>query len=272
MGYVFISYSRKDAVFVEQLSSDLRQAGVRIWRDVDSIAPGQDWALEIRHAVEGANVLLYVSSQNSSNSEWMAKELELGIQNSKMKVIPVVIDDEGSRRMPLFLYRIQWLDFRTNYEAAFQRLVAVLPEGVREDRPLQPAKPQSKGYVFISYAQEDTDFVIRLRDFLKDKGYGYWDYQDSDRDYHTQLFLELETVIKDASATLSVLSPDWKKSQWAAKEYLFSEEIGTPVFLLMARAMGPTLVTAGIPYIDFTHDEQQGFDKLDKELRRKGLI
>lgn len=86
------------------------------------------------------------------------------------------------------------------------------------------------------------------------------------------MFLELESIIREASATLSILSPDWKRSKWTPKEYMFSEEVGTPVFLLMARQMGPTLVTAGIPYIDFTKDEQRGFDKLDRELRRKGLI
>ena len=151
-------------------------------------------------------------------------------------------------------------------------MLARLPDSVQQNRPVKPEKPKSKGYIFISYAEEDTEFVTALRQFLKERGYGYWDYQDSDRDYHTQLALELEDVIQNASATLSVLSPDWKRSTWAAKEYLFSEQVGTPVFLLMAREMGATLVTAGVPYIDFVHNSEKGFEKLDKELRRKGLI
>jgi TIR domain len=151
-------------------------------------------------------------------------------------------------------------------------LLKRLPQTVFTSKPVKAQAPKSKGYVFISYAQEDTEFVEALRHFLKERGYGYWDYQDSDRNYHTRLFIELEDVIKGAAATLSVLSPDWKKSQWAAKEYLFSQEVGTPVFLLMARAMGPTLVTAGYTYIDFARDMDGGFSKLDKELRRKGLI
>jgi hypothetical protein len=53
---------------------------------------------------------------------------------------------------------------------------------------------------------------------------------------------------------------------------MFSQEVDTPVFLLMAREMGPTLVTMGVPHIDFTADSQQGFEKLDRALRRKGLI
>ncbi|MBK8024635.1 MAG: toll/interleukin-1 receptor domain-containing protein [Chloroflexi bacterium] len=162
------------------------------------------------------------------------------------------------------------------YDVGLRRLIASLPESVKQNALRSAAQaeaaPKSRGYVFISYAEEDSDFVDTLRDFLGVKGYGYWDYQASDRNFHTQLFLELEEVIKNAAATLSVLSPDWKKSTWTAKEYIFSEEVGTPVFLLMSREMGPTLVTAGVPYIDFTRDELVGFERLDRELRRKGLI
>ena len=70
---------------------------------------------------------------------------------------------------------------------------------------------------------------------------------------------------------MSVLSPSWKQSQWAVKEFLFSDEVGTPVFLVRAKDMGPTLVIAGIPYIDFVNDRETGFRKLERELERKGL-
>ena len=70
---------------------------------------------------------------------------------------------------------------------------------------------------------------------------------------------------------VSVLSPAWKKSKWTLKEYSFAEEIGVPVFLLKAKIMGPALAIAGIPFIDFVEDEHKGFQKLDRELTRKGL-
>lgn len=271
MTHVFISYSRKDRDFVDRLSSDLRSAGIKIWRDVDNLNPGEEWASAISEAVNRASALLFVSSQHSVQSEWMTHELKFALQKS-IFVIPIVIDKAGAESMPEALYGIQWLDFRDNYQAALQRLVTVLPEAIRQDQPVAPETPKSKGYVFVSYAEEDTEFVSSLIDFLENRGYGYWDYQKSDRDYHSQLFLELESVIREASATLSILSPDWKRSKWTPKEYLFSEEVGTPVFLLMARQMGPTLVTAGIPYIDFTKSRDDGFEKLDRELKRKGVI
>ncbi len=48
-------------------------------------------------------------------------------------------------------------------------------------------------------------------------------------------------------------------------------EVGVPVFLLRVRNPGPTLVIAGLPYIDFTQDRPAGFKKLERELSRKGL-
>lgn len=102
--------------------------------------------------------------------------------------------------------------------------------------------------------------------------YFFVSYSARDRNNHAFLFLELEEVIKNAAATVSVMSPDWKRSKWSAREFLFSEDVGTPIFLLKVQAMEPTLVTAGIPYIDFARDESKGFDRLDHELRKKGLV
>jgi len=43
------------------------------------------------------------------------------------------------------------------------------------------------------------------------------------------------------------------------------------VFLLRARQLEPTLVIAGVPYIDFAEDQNKGLSELDRELRRRGL-
>ena len=270
MSYVFISYSRKDRVFVDRLIADLNGAGVRTWRDVDNMIPGEDWSSALLKAVQQAQVLLFVASSHFSKIDWVAQELLVASDKSKL-VIPVIVDAVETELLAR-LKGLQWIDFRINYTSALNQLLKALPPTVRQEESIIPEPPKSKGYVFISYAEEDAEFVLRLRDYLKKRGYGYWDYQESDRDYHSQLFLELEHVIREAAATLSILSPAWKRSKWTAKEYLFSEEVETPVFLLMAEEMGPTLVTAGIPYIDFVRDCDKGFEKLDRELKRKGLM
>lgn len=274
MPYVFVSYAKRDKEFIDRLTSDLQTAGIELWSGIDSRSPDRDWVAEIAEAIRHAACVLFVSSENTISSPFMAERLHTAIR-SAAPVIPIAIDTPGFEHMPVQLRNVPWYDFRGDYATAVERLIDHLPVSVRREPELpheRPSPVQSKGYVFISYAEEDSAFVVKLREFLKARGYGYWDYQDSDRDYHTHLFLELEEVVREAEATLSVLSPDWKKSKWAPKEMIFSEEVGTPVFLLMARDMGPTLVTAGIAHIDFVRDEEKGFERLDRELRRKGLI
>ena len=270
--YVFVSYSREDRSFVDRLVHDLQSSGINTWHDVAQISPGENWQKAIEGGIRRASVLLYVSSKHSGSSEWMERELRACHQKSAT-VIPIVIDDEGARNIadhPL-MSGLQFVDLRLDYETAVEPLKRTLMIAVGHSPPLRSEAPKSKGYVFLSYAEEDASFMSDLRDFLKGQGYAYWDYAESDRDYHAQLFLELEGVIRDATATLSVLSPDWKRSQWAIKEYLFSEEVNTPVFLLKAREPGPTLVIAGMPFIDFTESGTIGLEALANELQRKGL-
>lgn len=267
--YVFISYAREDRSFVDRLSQDLRADGVTTWQDTKDIAAGENWRTTIEQSLRQASAMLYVASVRSAASHWMAKELE-AVFSRGTRVIALILDDEGERGLPPFLRKYQWVDFRPGYEDAFAQLLAAL-QPYRAKRPVAPSRQKTKGYVFLSYAEEDESFVDELKGFLKKRKYGYWDYRESDRDYHKDLYLELESTIRDAVATLSFLSPDWKKSRTAVQEYHFSIEVGIPVFLLRVRNPGPTLVIAGLPYIDFTQDRTSGFERLDKELSRKGL-
>ena len=81
--------------------------------------------------------------------------------------------------------------------------------------------------------------------------------------------MELESVINDSIAVLSVISPDWKKSRWSVRDFFYSEEIGKPVLLLRAKITKPILAIAGLPYIDFVEDNGKGFEKLGKELKKR---
>ena len=268
-GHVFLSYAREDRQFVDRLVNDLRLRGIAVWRDVEQLLPGQNWREEIERALLAAAALLYVASARSVGASFVAAELSAVVAR-EIPVVPIILDDACAERLPLLVRQYQWVDFRESYETALPVLARAL-ERFRRSEAIEPETTKSKGYVFISYAEEDNEFVGRLKQFLATRGYGYWDYAESDRDYHRDLFLELEGVIADAAGTLSVLSPSWKRSGTAIKEFHFSNDVGTPVFLLKAQELGPTLVIAGIPYIDFTRDEQAGYARLDRELKRKGL-
>lgn len=277
--YVFVSYSRWDrrnSPVIDQVLDALRAAGVRLWLAPDSVPAGADWQGAIEAAQEMASAHIALISRRIRRATGMQREITRSARLG-LPFVAVLLDediaDPDNQLLPDLAIESDPIALYSDFGAAIDQIVARLPDAVRSSRPKHdhaPA-PRSKGYVFISYAQEDTEFVARLRQFMRERGYGYWDYQDSERNYHTQLFLELEEVIRNATATLSILSPDWKRSQWTVKEFLFSIDVETPVFLLMARDMGPTLVTAGIPYIDFKNPDK-GFSDLERALRAKGLI
>jgi hypothetical protein len=113
--------------------------------------------------------------------------------------------------------------------------------------------------------------VTELKRHLKGRGYSYWDFQESIRNYQVDYTLELEGVIVNAEATLSVISPDWKKSPTALQELHFSKEVKKPVFLLRLKDPGPTFTLAGMTFIDFTGQRKDGFTRLDGEMKRFGL-
>lgn len=267
--YVFISYARQDREFVERLTDALSAAGVQTWTDVSNIAPGQNWQAQIEQGLLGAEVLLYVSSRNTSASQWMERELH-AFTGGTGRVIPLILDAVGEQSLPNALRQFQWADFRGDFNVAIQSLVKGVAS-LQQSKPLARPEAKSKGYVFISYASEDEAFVEELKTHMKGRGYTYWDFRESQRNYQVDYTIELEGVINDAEATLSVISPDWKKAPTALQELHFSKEVRKPVFLLRCRDPGPTLALAGMTFIDFTGTRQAGFEKLDQELVKFGL-
>lgn len=269
--YIYISYSQKDSLFVNKLSENLVRSGVNIWFDKMEINPGENWQKKNNEGISKASILLFISSKNSLKSKWINYEIKKFVEGNG-RIISIIIDDYGRNELPDFLQNYQLVDFRNLFDLSFKELLSAfsIEDVYRPQNSLEP-EIKSKGYVFLSYCEEDRTFVSGLKIFLKDNKYAYWDYEESNRDYHNHLFLELEDAIINAVATLSVLSMFWKQSKWTLKEYFFSEEVGTPVFLLKAKKIDPTLAIAGIPYIDFTLDTNYGFQKLSRELKRKNL-
>jgi hypothetical protein len=74
---VFISYSHKDAKWLEKLRQFLRpleeQELIRVWDD-NEIRPGSDWLGEIRQALELARVAVFLVTQEFLNSPFIRNE------------------------------------------------------------------------------------------------------------------------------------------------------------------------------------------------------
>jgi len=89
MTQVFISYSRKDLSFVEQLVSDLKMQGFDVWYDVSGISGGTKWRIEIELAIRNSQFVIIVLSPDSIASEWVDREF-LFASKQKLKIIPLM--------------------------------------------------------------------------------------------------------------------------------------------------------------------------------------
>lgn len=91
MSDVFISYSRKDIAFARLLHASLANSQIDTWIDWERIPIGEKWWDEITHAIENANVFMFIISKNSIGSTVCKDEIKLALKNNK-RVIPIVVD------------------------------------------------------------------------------------------------------------------------------------------------------------------------------------
>jgi formylglycine-generating enzyme required for sulfatase activity len=89
MAQVFISYSRKDLPFVEQLAADLEKAGLEVWYDLSDLEGGVRWRVEIEKAIRNSQFVIVVLSPDSVESEWVEREF-LFASNLGRKIVPLL--------------------------------------------------------------------------------------------------------------------------------------------------------------------------------------
>jgi hypothetical protein len=66
---IFISYSRREASFVDLLSDALDDNQVNVWVDYQSLIPGRPWLEQILAGIENADIFLLVVSRASLESK-----------------------------------------------------------------------------------------------------------------------------------------------------------------------------------------------------------
>lgn len=93
----FISYSRKDIKFVEDLHSKIRDANVPTWRDSEDLKIGDKLRDKINEQIRIYDKLLIVLSKNSVKSPWVKYEVETAlnreIKENKTLLFPIRLDD-----------------------------------------------------------------------------------------------------------------------------------------------------------------------------------
>lgn len=112
---VFISYSHDDREQVKKIFDNLRITGFNPWLDTEILLPGQNWAREIEHAINGSDaIILCLSNSSVSKVGYFQRELRTVIDmmdtfsTETPYVIPIRLD---STPIPRSVNKLQCLDY-----------------------------------------------------------------------------------------------------------------------------------------------------------------
>jgi hypothetical protein len=87
---VFISYKKEDVDRVQPMAEGLAKAGYDIWWD-HRIPPGRTYRDVIGAALQAAKCVIVVWSENSTKSQWVLDEADVGAK--RRVLLPILIDD-----------------------------------------------------------------------------------------------------------------------------------------------------------------------------------
>lgn len=127
MSDVFISYSRKDKDFVQQLHAALAKQNRDVWVDWEDIPLTADWWKEIQAGIDAAQSFVFVISPDSAQSKICYDEIAYAASASK-RIVPLlyrsVPQNEGLHNS---VTSHNWIVFEnTDFQTAFDGLVQAM--------------------------------------------------------------------------------------------------------------------------------------------------
>lgn len=250
---VFISYSHKDAEFVDRLSVRLVENNIKVWKDDMKIVAGDTFMSKIQAGIEGASYFCIVLSKNSLKSKWVKEEInEALIRESKERgivILPILIDD--CEVPPLLSDRI-FVDFRKDFASGLKQILTVV----------------GNKYNIGDSARIDID-----SDYL-------FDYGIEQKFVDGRYFMQIDVVSFDKEETFSILSQfKFYGNEHATPEHFdLKEGDSLRDFVLKACAQefaaNPARITVNTKDAErarFAIQDAEGVARFDVEVRVKWL-
>ena len=119
---IFMSYSRRELGFVDDLVKKLEDEKYNVWLDYRALVPGSPWNVQIDKGLKEADTVLLVVSKAAIASEYVALEWRHFLE-SKERVILLIFEAVD---LPKELEKYEWVDFRSNYKAGLNELFSLL--------------------------------------------------------------------------------------------------------------------------------------------------
>lgn len=125
---IFMSYSRREVGFIDDLTNRLEKEGFMVWLDYRSLIPGTSWVEQIEKGLNESEVILLVVSKASLASQYVEFEWRR-VLNQNKRIILAIFEAVD---LPPELEKFEWVDFRGNYNAGVKELVSHLKSPIQE--------------------------------------------------------------------------------------------------------------------------------------------
>ncbi|RFB86853.1 hypothetical protein B5K11_27630 [Rhizobium leguminosarum bv. trifolii] len=96
MARVFISHSSRNKKYADEFAQGLAEFGHQPLYDATLLSPGSDWNKILEQALDDADVIVFLISQESMDSSWVLNEIGRAkalASGGRKLLIPVIIDD-----------------------------------------------------------------------------------------------------------------------------------------------------------------------------------
>lgn len=185
---VFVSYAHVDKSLVSSIVALVRSLGSRVFMDVSSIAPGEEWRPALTEALDEARIVIVFWCEHSALSQEVEKEYRTAHSQQKA-VIPVLLDATPARP-PLSDY--QWLDFTgtfASHDASRTR------ERFAEDQR-RHAEDQRRRAEVMRDLRPEPDVMYHLGVPPSLSGYSYEDIRHANEALLRTIVAEIESGTK----------------------------------------------------------------------------
>lgn len=167
---VFISYSRKDLDVVLKICKLFQEHHISYWLDKKDIHVGSEFLGDIVSAIKACKITLFISSSNSNNSIYTAKEVAMAFNEGKY-IIPYKIDTSAfNRKLELVLCDLNWMEAIPFDEQNAKKLIVNIKSLLSGEKQDEIKNIPPRKYINIAAWDEPNNRFLRyLKTLFTDK-------------------------------------------------------------------------------------------------------
>jgi hypothetical protein len=156
---IFMSYSRRELGFVDDLVSKLEERNYSVWLDYRTLIPGTPWAEQIADGLNNSDTVLLVISKSSIESKYVALEWRHFLETKKRVILLVFEAVDIPKELEIY----EWVDFRGNYKKGLNELFFQLEKPIQEKHSVPEKGFKVPDIVWIAFWLSLVTAVYSLR-------------------------------------------------------------------------------------------------------------